>query len=92
MGPTSKLFTVQLLVFHREEKATVDTAATKSIISRDVIPPKMIVPTEIYLLAANDLALKIVGACSLLISTCGSHLLPDYNMAQSVGPRGATFE
>ena len=49
----------------------MDTAATKSIVSRALVPPECLCPIDINLLAANEMALKIVGQATLTLEAEG---------------------
>ena len=65
---SSVLFIVKMLVDGKEMKVTIDTAATRSVVSKDVVSATMVRPCNINLLAANDGKLNIIGKCFLTLS------------------------
>jgi len=57
----SNLFSVLMTVEKIEQKVTVDTAASKSLISVDLVQGKPLMPSKYCLMSASDGELKLLG-------------------------------
>ncbi|KAJ1520395.1 hypothetical protein ONE63_003530 [Megalurothrips usitatus] len=64
----SDYFIVEMQANGHIHQVTVDTAATRSLVSADIIPRSIIKGTKVRLLAANDMSMNIVGRCQLTLS------------------------
>ena len=67
----SNLFTVRMMLEGQKRNITVDTAASKSLISRNFIDLMLMRPCRYQLLAANDGQLELSGECTLTLSAEG---------------------
>ncbi|KAJ1524650.1 hypothetical protein ONE63_011133 [Megalurothrips usitatus] len=63
------LFTVSMDLQGNPSDVTVDTAASRSLVSRSLVPLEACRPCEYSLLAANDGELRLTGQCTLALSS-----------------------
>ncbi|KAK3911551.1 LOW QUALITY PROTEIN: Retrovirus-related Pol polyprotein from transposon 412, partial [Frankliniella fusca] len=60
-GPDSNLFSVAMKIEGEERRVTVDSAASKSLVSINLINKEKLLPCAYEIIAANDMALDLLG-------------------------------
>ncbi|KAK3916555.1 Pro-Pol polyprotein [Frankliniella fusca] len=70
-GPDSNLFSVAMKIEGEERRVTVDSAASKSLVSINLINKEKLLPCAYEIIAANDMALDLLGQVTLQISSEG---------------------
>ncbi|KAK3917554.1 Retrovirus-related Pol polyprotein from transposon opus [Frankliniella fusca] len=70
-GPDSNLFSVAMKIEGEERRVTVDSAASKSLVSINLINKEKLLPCAYEIIAANDMAIDLLGQVTLQISSEG---------------------
>jgi len=70
----SNLFSVWMKVDGKKQKVTVDTAASKSLISIELVRDKTLLPSKFCLMSASDGQLKLLGEYEITLQAEGQSM------------------
>lgn len=74
---TSNLFSVNMTINGKQQKVTVDTAASRSLISAELVQGLTLTPSRHGLWSASDDELKLMGECKIICEAEGQRFEHD---------------